>query len=155
MLCAYSNQTEQTINPGESAVFTTVEVPCTQGYVKPRLGAGTFLLAGGPQKRRKCPCCQNNSRDYLVDVKADIAVPTGGTAGEITVALMLDGSTVQATTMTATPAAVEEYFNVSGAMPVDVFRGCCESVSFRNTSNQPILLRNLVIVFDLPELNRR
>ena len=155
MLCAYSNPAKQIINPGESAVYTIVEVPCQRGYVRPRLGAGTFLLAGGPPTSKGCPCCQNITRDYLVDVKADIAVPTGGTAGEITVALTLDGSTVQASTMSTTPAAVEEYFNVSGAMPVDIFRGCCESVSFRNTSDQPIAMRNLMIVFDLPELNRR
>lgn len=154
MLCAFSNPNVQTINPGESAVFTITEVECKRGYVRSRLGSGSFLLAGGPA-RRSCCCCNNQVRNYLVDVKADIGIPTGGTAGEITVALILDGTTIPATTMSVTPAAVEEYFNVSGAMIADVFRGCCESVSFRNTSDQPILMRNAYIVFDLPELDRR
>lgn len=157
ILCAYSTQGRQTINPGENAIFTIVEVPCTQGYVRPRLSAGTFLLAGGPQNRRRCPCCNmaNQTRDYLVDVKADIAVSEGGTAGPITVALALEGSSVQSSIMTVTPAAAEEFFNVSGAIPVDVFRGCCEFVSLKNTSSQPIDLQNGVIVFALPELDRR
>ena len=156
MLCAYSNAVEQTINPGESALFPVIEVPCNSGLVRHRLGTGGFLLSGGPQNRNRCCYCRmnNQTRNYLVDVKADIAIPTGGTVGEITVALELDSSTVPATTMTVTPAAVEQFFNVSGAMTVDVFRGCCESVSLRNTSDQPITMRNAYIVIDLPE-NRR
>ena len=156
MLCAYSNAAEQTINPGESALFQVVEVPCNSGLVRHRLGTGGFLLSGGQPNRSRCCYCRNmnQTRDYLVDVKADIGIPTGGTVGEITIALQLDNATVPATTMTANPAAVATFTNVSGAMTVDVYRGCCESVSVRNTSDQPIIMRNAYIVIDLPE-NRR
>lgn len=155
MLFASSNPGIQTLAPGAAAVFTLVEVPDNSWLVRPRLSAGTFLLAGGPLPRRRCCCCnRNQTRDYIVSVKGDIAVPTGGTVGEISMALAVDGSTVSSSGISVTPAAVEEYFNVSETIAVDVFRGCCESVSFVNTSDQPILLRTPYIVIDLPA-NRR
>jgi hypothetical protein len=36
--------------------------------------------------------------------------------------------------MIATPAAVEEYFNVFSAIYVDVPKGCCYTVSVKNTT---------------------
>jgi hypothetical protein len=42
--------------------------------------------------------------------------------------------------MSATPAAVEEFFNISRAVNVPVWRGCCETVSVKNISDQPILV---------------
>ena len=51
-----------------------------------------------------------------------------------------------------TPAAVEEFFNVSRATNVDVWRGCCETVAIRNTSDQPILVQNANILFARPDL---
>lgn len=148
MLCSFSNANDQTINPGESAVFTVVEVQCNNGLVRHRANSGNFLLAG----RGGCPCKQ--FCNYLVDFSADISVPTGGTAGEITVAVVLDGVTIPASTMTSTPSAVAEFNNVSKAVVADVWRGCCESVSIRNTSSQPIVMRNAFLVIDRPELFR-
>jgi len=45
--------------------------------------------------------------------------------GAISLALAIEGEAIPATTMTVTPAAVEEFFNVSSAVFVDVPRGCC------------------------------
>lgn len=155
MLFASSNPGTQTIAPGAAAVFTLVEVPDNSGLVRPRLSAGTFLLAGGPNLRRRCCCCnRNQTRDYIVSVKGDIAIPTGGTVGEISMAIALGGTAVSSSGMSVTPAAVEEFFNISETIAVDVFRGCCESVSFINTSDQPISLRVPYITIDLPA-NRR
>lgn len=64
----------------------------------------------------------------------------------------IDGSTVPATTMTVTPAAVEEFFNVSRAANIDIWNGCCESVAVRNTSDIPILVQNANILFSRPDL---
>ena len=36
----------QTVNPGETIVFTENPVPCTRGFVRHRDGSGNFLLAG-------------------------------------------------------------------------------------------------------------
>ena len=45
-----------------------------------------------------------------------------------------------------TPAAVEEFGNVSVAKAVDVFTGCCQTVTVRNISNQPIDMQNANIL---------
>ena len=144
LLCEYSNNEVQTINPGETVIFDTVEVPCSCGLVRHRDGTGVFLLSGGPA-RRSC-CCRPSTRNYMVEFGANIAVPTGGTVGEIEVAISIDGSTIPSSQMIATPAAVEEYTNVSVAKVVDIFTGCCQTVAVRNISDQPILMQNANIV---------
>ena len=138
----------QTVNPGEAIVFTENPVPCTKGYIQHRDDSGSFLLSGAtngcqPTRQCSCPCCNvNKSVQYIVDFGANIAVPTGETVGSISVAYAVDGNTLQGTTMTVTPAAVEEFFNVSRATNVSIFKNCCQSFSIRNTSAIPILVQN-------------
>ena len=152
-MAEYSNNAVQTINPGESVIFTDTTVPCTRGFVRHRDGTGNFILAGYvPYNTFGCSCNRDNGANYLIDFGANIAVPTGETSGEISVAITVDGSTVPSSTMTVTPAAVEEYFNVSRAMNIDVFRGCCESVAITNTSDISILMQNANIIITRPDL---
>lgn len=150
-MAVYSADAVQTVNPGETVVFTLAPVPCTRGFIRHRDGTGNFLLSGWVPNRYN-NCCRNKSALYLVDFGANVAIPTGGTVGEISLAVAVDGATVPASTMIVTPAAVEEYFNVSRAINVDVFRNCCETVSIRNTSDQPILVQNANIIFNRPDL---
>lgn len=154
MSAVYTAIDEQTINPGESAIFTLTEVPCTRGFVRHRDGTGTFLMSGAVPyvSRRRCCCQKIQNAAYSVEFGANIAVATGGTAGAIDVALVLDGATLPSSIMEVTPAAVEEYFAVERATAVEVWRGCCETLSVRNTSDQPILMKNAVIKFDRPDL---
>ena len=140
----------QTVNPGESVVFTENPVPCNRGFVRNREGSGNFLLSGAVP-RSACGCCAK-SAVYLVDFGANIAIPTGGTVGEISVALTLDGGTLPASTMRATPAAVEQFFNVSRAANAEVWAGCCQTLTVRNTSDQPILVESANIIFNRPDL---
>lgn len=147
MAAEYTNASQQTINPGESVIFTESPVPCTRGLVRHRDGTGNFLLRG---VTNGCPCVK--SANYLVDFGADIAIPTGGTVGEISVAIAIDGSTIPASTMTVTPAAVEEFFNVSKEITAQIWKGCCETVTIRNTSDQPIIMQNADVNFDRPDL---
>lgn len=144
----------QTIAPGETVVFESA-TPCRRGFVRHRNGSGNFLLSGWvPAFRPGCPCVnQNRSAEYLVDFGANIAIPTGGTVAPISVAIALDGTTLAESVMTVTPAAVEEFFNVSRAVNVDIWRGCCETVTVRNVSDQPILLNAGNIIFSRPDLN--
>lgn len=83
---------------------------------------------------------------------ANIAIPTGGTAGEISVAIALDGTALPSTIMSVTPAAVEEYFSVGRETSVEIWRGCCQTVTIQNVSDQPILVRNAIVDFDRPDL---
>ena len=65
---------------------------------------------------------------------ANIAVATGGTVGPISVAIAIDGEPIPSTTMTVTPAAVGEFFNVSRTVFIDVPCGCCVTIAVENTS---------------------
>lgn len=146
-MAEYSANAVQTVNPGESVIFTNTAVPCSRGVIRHRDDTGSFLIAGGPVLRKRCGCpIYNSYTPVLVEFGANIAVPTGGTAGEISLAIVVDGTTVPSSTMIATPAAVEEYSNVAVAVSVPVWSGCCETLSIRNTSDQPILVQNANVI---------
>lgn len=151
-MAEYSANALQTVNPGESIVFTASPSACNRGLVRHRDDTGNFLLKGYVPNNGGCCCCRKKSAEYLVDFGANIAIPTGGTVGEISVAVAIDGATIPTSTMTATPAAVEEFWNVSRAINADVWRGCCQTVTVRNTSDQPILVQNANIIFSRPDL---
>lgn len=152
-MAEYGANALQTVNPGESVVFTTIVIPCNRGFIRFRPDTGNFLLSGWiPNNQNGCNCRRNRSANYLADFGANIAVPTGETVGAISVALTIDGVTVPSSQMIVTPAAVEEFFNVSRAINIQVWNGCCENVSVRNTSNIPILVQNANIIFSRPDL---
>jgi hypothetical protein len=83
-----------------------------------------------------------------VSFGGNIAVPTGGTVEAISLALAIDGEALGSSTMIVTPAAVEEYFNVFGAMFVDVPKDCCLTASIQNVSTQPILVQNANLIIE-------
>lgn len=151
-MAEYSANAVQTVNPGETIIFTETPVPCNRGLVRHRDDTGNFLLAGYVPSAGRCCCGRNNSANYLIDFGANIAVPATGTPGAVSVAIQIDGSTIASSTMTVTPAAVEEFFNVSRAINAQIWRGCCETIAVRNTSDQPILVQNANIIITRPDL---
>ena len=150
-MAEYSANATQVVNPGETVIFTEAPDPCNRGLVRHRDGTGNFLLSGWTP--RKSCCRKSKSANYLVDFGANISVPIGGTVEAISLAITIDGSTIPASNMIVTPAAVEEYFNVSRAINADIWNGCCESVAVRNTSEQPIQVQNANIIFSRPDLS--
>lgn len=154
-MAEYSTSADQVVNPGASVIFDQVVVPCNRGFVRHRGGSGNFLLSGWlPNRGCRCACARNRSAQYSVNFGGNIAVNTGGTAGEISLAFALDGSTLPDSLMIQTPAAVEEYANVGTTNAVEVWRGCCENVSVVNTSDQAILVRaGAHINFSRPDLS--
>jgi hypothetical protein len=50
--------------------------------------------------------------------------------------------------MIATPAAVENFWNVFSAIFVDVPQGCCVSIGVRNTSTQAIEVQNANLIVE-------
>lgn len=148
-----SNNDIQTINPGEDAVFTLVESNSQTNMVLHRPGTGSFLLKGIVRNRPFCPCRCPRTASYLVEFGANIAVPTGETVGPITVAVAVNGTTIPSSQMISTPAAVEEYNNVSVAKTADIYAGCCETVSIRNLSTIPINMQNANIIISRPDLD--
>ena len=151
-MAEWSANLQQQVNPGETIIFTENPVPCRRGLIRHRDDTGNFSLKGYVPRRLGCQCCQQQTANYLVDFGANIAIPADGTAGSISVAITIDGSTIPASTMTVTPAAVNQFFNVSRAINAGIFVGCCESIAVRNTSNQPILVQNANIIISRPDL---
>ena len=85
---------------------------------------------------------------YRITFGGNIAIPTGGTVAAISLALSIDGEPIDTTTMIATPAAVENYWNVSSSIFIDVPRGCCYSLGVRNTSDQAINVQNANLIIE-------
>lgn len=85
---------------------------------------------------------------YLVTFSGNVAIPTGGTVGAITVAIAIEGEAVYGATMTVTPAAVEEFFNVSASVFVDVpnCNSCCTHVAVENITGADVTVNNANII---------
>lgn len=79
---------------------------------------------------------------YLIGFSGNIAVPEGETVGEVSLGIAIDGEIIGGSIMRATPAAVEEYFNVSTQHYVTVYCNCCVAISVRNNGETPVLVDN-------------
>lgn len=141
-MARYVANADQTIQPGQNAIFTEASIPCRRGLVLPIPGSGILTVRGVSSN----PCC-GFSR-YHVNFNGNIAIPTGGTAGEISVALAIDNAPIQTTRARVTPAAVENFFNVSCDDTVQIPVGCCYNITVQNTSDQAITLANAAINVD-------
>lgn len=120
-MAEYLENAVQDVALNEPAVFSA-SIPCNRGYIYHEDGTGVFTLRG---------ITSNCFARYRVTFNGNIAVPTGGTVGPIAVALAVNGEPRQTSRAIVTPAAVEEYFNVTCTALVTVPRGCCFSVSLR------------------------
>ena len=129
----------QVVEAGQ-AVLLLDSVPCSKGYVVHRNESGLVILRGIVNN----PCAR--FARYQVTAVGNIAVPTGGTVGEISVALAMDGEPIQTSRARVTPAAVENYFNVTSTALITVPTGCCFTVTLENTSDQSINIQNLNLV---------
>ena len=119
----------QTLQPGAAAVLENIR-PCTkrpQRVIHDNL-TPNITLRGIVANN----CC--GSAQYNVRYSGNIAVTTGGTAGEIQLALSVNGYVRPLTIAAATPAAVGDYWHVSGDATIDVPVGCCTTVSIVNAS---------------------
>ena len=105
--------------------------------IQHREGSGIITLRGLTNQCRA---------RFFVDFSANIAVPTGGTAGAISLAIAISGEPVLSSQMISTPAAVEQFNNVSAGIYVDVPKGCCVNIAVENTSGVAIDVANANIV---------
>lgn len=129
----------QIVNPNQAVVFTETAVFGNCSIVH-REGSGLVGLRGlanGQYRAR-----------FLVEFGANIAVPTGETVGPISLAIAINGEPVGTSSMISTPAAVDEYNNVSASIYIDVPIGCCSQVSVENTSTIPINVQNANLIVE-------
>ena len=123
-MAEYLANSVQQISLNQPAVFDA-SIPCPNGNVYHEDGTGIFILRG---KTNNC------FARYQVVFNGNIAVPTGGTAGSIAISLAVNGEPRPTSRAIVTPAAVEEYFNVTSTAIITVPRGCCFTLSVRSVS---------------------
>lgn len=117
----------QVVQPNQPVLLND-SIPCNRGYVYHRNGSGILTLRGIVNNTS---CCFAR---YQVTFNGNIAVPTDGTVGAIAIALAISGEPIQTSRAIVTPAAVDEYFNVTSTAIIDVPRGCCVNISVENVS---------------------
>ena len=117
----------QLVQPNQNVLLQS-SIPCNRGYVYHRNGSGILTLRGVVNSA--CGCFAR----YQVTFNGNIAVPEDGTVGPIAIALALDGEPIQTSRAIVTPAAVDEYFNVTSTAIITIPRGCCENLSVENVS---------------------
>lgn len=103
-------------------VLFTASIPCTKGYIYHEDETGIFILKG---------ITNNCFARYQVTFNGNIAIPTGGAVTPISVAIAVNGEPRLTSRAIITPAAVDEYGNVTSTALVTVPKGCCFSLSVR------------------------
>lgn len=95
-------------------------IPCRKGYIVHSDNSGIFVLRG---KTNNC------FARYNVELTGNIAIPEGGAVTPIATAIVVSGEERIGSRSIFTPAAVDEYGNVTSRATVDVPKGCCFTVS--------------------------
>lgn len=104
------------------AIFTA-SIPCHRGYVYHEDETGIFILRG---------ITSGCFARYQVTFNGNIALPAGATVGPIAMAIAVNGEPRLTSRAIYTPAAAEEYGNVTSTAIVTVPKGCCFSLSVRS-----------------------
>ena len=128
----------QTVEPNQNVQFTDTAV-CGSCSILHRDGSGLVTLRGLTNQ------CRARFKAFF---SGNIAIPTAGTVGPISLALAINGEAIASTTMIQTPAAVEEFANVASAVYIDVPANCCVTVSVRNVSDQAIDVQNANLIVE-------
>lgn len=123
-MAEYLANATQLVELNQPIVFSA-SIPCNRGNVVHEDETGIFILRGN-----STGCFAR----YQVTFNGNIAVPEGGTVGPIAVSVAVNGEARPTSRAIVTPAAVEEYNNVTSTAIVTVPRGCCFSVSVRAVS---------------------
>lgn len=137
-MAEFTSTTIQTVAAEQNLPLTETAVKGTNCIVH-REGAGNVTLRG---LTNQCKAV------FRVSFGGNIAIPTGGTVGAISVALAVGGEALNSATAIVTPAAVDQYSNVFTAVFVEVPRGCCVTVALKNTSTQAIEIANANLVIE-------
>lgn len=100
----------------------SASIPCTKGYVYHEDETGIFILRGITNGQ----CFAT----YQVTFNGNIALPEEATeVVPIAIAITVNGEPRPTSRAIFTPAAVDEYGNVTSTAIIKVPRGCCFSVS--------------------------
>lgn len=109
-------------------------IPCNKGYIYHQSGTGIVILRGIVNNPTSCIA------RYEVEFTGNIAIPEGGAVTPIATAIVVSGEQRQGSRAITTPAAVDQYGNVTSRAVIDVPKGCCFTVSVEyvnGTVNDP------------------
>ena len=106
-------------------VLFTASIPCTKGYVYHEDETGIFTLRGIVNNPSSC------FARYQVTFNGNIAIPEGAAVSPIAVALSVQGEQRPTSRAIFTPAAVDEYGNVTSTAIITIPKGCCFSLAVR------------------------
>lgn len=129
--------TIQQVAEGQNAVLDTdvIKSRC----VSHRTGSGLICV-----ENSGCDC---RPARYKVFVKANIAIPTGGTVGAISLGIALNGEIVQSSIATVTPAAVGDEFSVATEEIINAGK-CPVNIAVRNPNTETIQITDLVVIVE-------
>ena len=140
MAVEYSYPLVQTVEANNGNVlFLNGNRCCKKGLIMHNDSSGVFRIKGVSN------CCKTI---YKVHFNANIAVSTGGTVGEISVALVQNGEVVRNAIAAVTPTVAEAFFNVGFETFIELPCGCCDTIFVRNISGTQIDVINANIVID-------
>lgn len=135
-MAEYTYTGQQTVAQNGNVLFNETAV-CGSNCIKHREGSGIITLRGLTNQCRA---------RFFVDFSANIAIPTGGTVEAISLAVAISGEPVLSSQMISTPAAAEQFNNVSAGVYIDVPAGCCVNIAVENTSGQAVDVSNANII---------
>lgn len=122
MACEFLYNPVQEVALNAPILFDT-SIPCSKGYVYHEGNTGNFILRG--PGNNGCNCVAQ----YQVTFNGNIALPDGADVVPIAVAITVNGEPRLTSRAIYTPAAVEEYGNVTSTAIIKVPRCCCFSLS--------------------------
>lgn len=122
MACEFLYNDVQEVELNSPIIFRA-SIPCTRGLVIHEDETGNFILRG-VNTGNAC----NQWTHYQVTFNGNIAIPEGGTAVPIAVALAINGEPRYVSRAIFTPAAAEDYGNVTATAIIKVPRCCCYSL---------------------------
>lgn len=120
----------QLVQPNQQVALNTT-IGCNKGYVYHREGSGIVTLRGAVNNQNAC------FARYRVTFNGNIAIPESGTVSPISISIAIDGEPIPTSRAIFTPAAADEYGNVTSTAIITVPRCCCFNVSVENTSAIP------------------
>ncbi len=138
-MAEFTSVATQTVAVGQNLPLTETAAKAPACIVH-RAGSGLVTLRG-------LTSGQCRAR-FKVSFGGNIAIPTGGAVGPVSVALSVGGEALNSATAIVTPAAVENYFNVFVAAFIEVPRGCCLTVAVKNTGTQAVNIANSNLIVE-------
>ena len=121
-MAEYLSNPVQSVALNQAAVFDS-SIPCPKGNVFHEDGTGNFILRGNTN---------NCFARYQVVFNGNISLQEGATVAPIAVALTVNGETRPTSRAIFTPAAAEQYGNVTSTAIITVPRGCCFNLALRS-----------------------